>query len=311
MCSQPDPDRLPVLKPCAAPIEAERLVDYFHGMLSDSEARTIEEHLADCDRCVELARLVRATSGTVMAWTARAHGEADRRAQLAQAVERAADRVADPEWCERLRRWKEQCAGQAAAAVRLVRGVGEQASRFITEGMETLQRPGGLGPFTELAFSLPAGAVPTKGAVQTKGAVRTRGGVRVSGGVKVKTRGSVTAVETRGTVGARARVEVRGDVLDVRVSEWPPQQTPPLVILIPVGQPGEPQVAVLARTSRTSISHLERRLRIGYSRSARLMDTMKAEQPPSVPLAGEPTELQASFEGIAPGDYIVAIEPME
>ena len=256
-------------EPMVECVGAERLVDYFHGYLTDAEARAIEEHLADCSACVDLARRVRTVSREIGSWTARSHGEAYRRAQLADAVAAAATGVVDPGWSDRLRRWTDQCAGQASAAIRLVKDVRGRAARLATEGLDGLLQPGGFGPFAEPAAA--GGAVMTRGAIRTRGAVRTRGGAVTT---KAGPNAGSLAAETRAEGGAPvARVAVRGDALDVTVRNWRSGQPPPLVILIPADPSAGPPVLV--------------ELRRGPDAS----------------------ELTATFASIGSGDYVVAIEP--
>jgi len=56
-------------------IKAETLVDYFGQRLSDREEAEIEEHVADCEACMALARKVRRLAHAFDRWTARSHAE--------------------------------------------------------------------------------------------------------------------------------------------------------------------------------------------------------------------------------------------
>jgi hypothetical protein len=253
----------------------ERLVDLLHGQLAEDEARAVEEHLAECDACVDLARRVRTVSRMIDEWTAVAHGVAARQAQLARAVLLEAERQVDPRLGARLRAWADRFAGRAASAVRLVFEAPGRV-HFITEGLEALLVPGGFGPFGPPTAVTAGGVVPTRGSVDTRGAVRTRGPVRARGGAGAPGGGpqgqAAVAVETSGD--SPARVVVAGDVVDVHVREWSEHQDPPLVMLVPGGEAGAPRVAALVRLRGTH-------------------------------------ELTARFEGVGPGDYLVAIEPIQ
>lgn len=242
---------------------AERLVDLLHGQLSEDEARTVEEHLADCDFCVEMARTVRTVSRMVDEWTASDHGAAARQAELARSVLQEADRAATPQLRERLLGWARLRTGQAAAALRLVFEAPGQV-RFITQGLERVILPGGFGSF---GAPLLAGA---GGAVRLRGAVRTRGTTGASGGGPQGS--AAVAIETSGE--SPARVAVTGDVLDIHVRRWPEGREPPLVMLVRCGEGGAPRVAPLVRVPGTA-------------------------------------DLTARFDRMGPGEYLVAIEPMD
>lgn len=240
-------------------VTRQDLVAYFVGELQEDQESPIEEHLAVCDDCTSHARQLYAAQEKQLhsfarvwnRWTAEEHGRAHQVAVLDAALQAAASH--NPQWGERFHQWRERWAGKAEAAVRVVMEAQETASRIITEGLETLTRPGGMWQ-----FALQPTPVPVVGTVRTRG----------------QTAPSPVAVALA-PGDLQARVAVSGEKeISVRVDEWPPGQTPPLVLLISTTEKSEPQVKELERT-----------------RGA--------------------TYLITRFENVEPGDYVVAFEPLE
>ena len=61
-------------------ITLEAVADYFEGRLPDAQEGEIETHFAECEQCTNRARQYYAFTALWNGWTARAHGEAYRRA---------------------------------------------------------------------------------------------------------------------------------------------------------------------------------------------------------------------------------------
>jgi len=201
-------------------ISSEMLMDYFGGKLSEEQEAQIEGHLAECQDCTQRARQVLAFGFVWDRWTAKVHGETYWSARLATAVQEAENRVKNPSWRERLARWREQWAGRAEAAVRVIMAVSEEASRIVTEGLESLLRPGGSRQFA-------LARVP----------IRTRGKV---------TRGTPQApmeALARGKPQIRLTISGRTREIRIRVEDLPPLKPAPLVLLIPIEEGACPLVA--------------------------------------------------------------------
>lgn len=205
----------------------EALAEYVEMQLADEDALVLEEHLADCARCADLARTAHLLTAAFDGWTAQAHGAAFLAAQLQRAVATVQRQAASAPWHDRLATWVERWAGTAEVAVRVVFEGAGQASRVVTEGLEPLTRPG-----TSWQFSLATAATPTRG-LPGRGATPPRPTVAVAalGGA------------------AQARVAVSGERRDVviRLDALPATQAPPLVLLVPLAGDAEPRVTAPAR----------------------------------------------------------------
>ncbi len=176
---------------------------YFSGDLGSVEEMELEEHLSDCAKCTELARRVQRLSYAWKGWTAESHGAAALPDWVAQQLLRAAESV-PPRIRSRLHKWSEQWAGSAAGAVRLIVGTKDKASRFITEGLESLSAPA--APFA--AFTL---------ASERGRAIAESDDIAVKAGAE----GS----------GATARISlIKGD-LAVVINRWP-DEAAPIVVLV-------------------------------------------------------------------------------
>jgi hypothetical protein len=233
-------------------IQPVELADYFAGELPEEREGIIEEHFSECDECTAQARQFRVFTFMWDDWTAKAHGEVYRRAAVDRALQAAQVQAKSEEWRERLRRWREQWTGRAEAAVRVIMEAPGKAARIVTDGFEALVRPEG-----RWRFALEPAPVPVLGAMRVRGQ-------------EVRPLATVALALGR----PQARVAISGEVgeVEVRVDGWPPGQSPPLVLLVPMKEGGEPMVKELAE-----------------------------EQ------AGV---LIARFEGVEPGDYLVAFEPI-
>ncbi|GEM_PF-1404066 len=202
-------------------ITPDDLVGYFEGMLSEDRRGLIETHFADCDACTELARRWHTFSEVFDSWTVRAHGEAYLGAAVERAIQKAQEQERVPALRERLTRWREDWRSRAEAAVRVIFESPGKAARVVTEGLETVIRPGGLWQF-DLA---PA-------SVKVLGATRTRG----------HRKAAPTVALAQGTSQARVAVTSAISEIEVRVDEWPAGQDPPLVLLVPTQEEGAPRV---------------------------------------------------------------------
>ncbi|MBE9566537.1 MAG: hypothetical protein IMF16_07290 [Proteobacteria bacterium] len=197
---------------------AEELSSYFECALPPERETIIEEHLAKCDACTEQARRVRGLLEMVGRWSAAAHGVAYWRAQVARALQAAAEQPQYQTWHEKLHAWRATWGERVDAAVRVVVGTQGRASRVITEGLEELVRPSAPWRFALAPVPIPTTAPP--------GEPPPAPVVAVSEGQ------------------ARARLSVSGDAREVvvRVERICPGTTPPLVMLIAAAEGAAPRV---------------------------------------------------------------------
>jgi anti-sigma factor RsiW len=141
--------------------EADDLVDYFTGEMSDDEAAALERHLGKCHACREDAGRASQKLAAWHAWSPEAHQQAYLRHRLVPVLTAAR--------ADRLKQWVETCGAQAEAAVRLV--VGGMPSMF-----DVLGRPA-----PRYQFALAGAGVRTRGAVRKRGPVAGRAAVKVVG----------------------------------------------------------------------------------------------------------------------------------
>jgi hypothetical protein len=132
--------------PHITPVE---LLEYFESKLSEERQKTIEEHFAECDSCTHAARQTRVFE-ELWPWTAQEHGELYQRALLDRALE-CAEAETPPNLLERLRRWRREGLGRAAAGLRLVL----EKSRVVASSLSR--------PTSPWRFELVAQAVPVRG----------------------------------------------------------------------------------------------------------------------------------------------------
>jgi hypothetical protein len=206
-----------------AHIRSEELADYFTVNVSEERAEAIEEHLAECAQCAEEARQWHQFASLWQSWTAQAHGKAYQQAYLVRALQRVQKRTLPLSFQERVQRWLEYVRTKTGAVIRVAVQTGENMSRAVSEGLETLLTP-------------PHPVQP----------VRVRGGLRTRGG---QTRGGTTPRTMVPLSGENplARVEVRGDsgIIEVHIAQRLQGQRLPLVLLVPMQDEVEPRVQTL------------------------------------------------------------------
>jgi hypothetical protein len=196
-------------------LSIEALLDYSANLLSESRQCEIDEHLAECGDCTEQVRGYLETAAVIRKWNAGAHGMAFWSARLSSAIEQLESRPQPAVLRERLGQWRQRWTGQAEGVVRLVVEVPGHISRIVTDGMESLLRPGAGWVFAPVPVARP---------------VRGAGSARLEG---------PSAPERARVVAACGHVRVRiavddaaGEVV-VRVDGMPGVAPAPLVVLLP------------------------------------------------------------------------------
>lgn len=237
-------------------LSPDLLASYFTQGLSEDDRLGVEEHLADCDTCIEAGRTAFSASGLIDSWTPEIHGEAALQAVLSQALATTRTLPSLSAWANRLARWTEQWAGRAEATVRVVLEAPAQSAKILTEGMQDLARPGAAWQFAPAPSAMPVRG-PAPSAARRLAA-------------------SQPVIVTAGGDGVpNARLAVsgeRGEVV-VRLDDLPAGVEPPLVLLVSADGSGEPRLALPER-------------------------------------APDGAAWIARFEGLGPGDYLVAFEPL-
>jgi hypothetical protein len=209
-------------------ITAENIEEYIDHMLTEEDEISFDEHVAECAACAEKVKSARIVSHLFDKWTAKAHGDAYRAyqeregARVVQALTIVEEGVKDNiALQERLRAWREQWQGKAAAAVRLVMNLPHETSQIVVEGLEALLMPQPLWHFA------PVRAARVRG----KGAVRTRGATRVKQQVPAEApeEGQLSVEDNRS--GTSVTVEERK--IRVRVRGLTRERKAPVVLLVP------------------------------------------------------------------------------
>jgi hypothetical protein len=196
-------------------LSLELLVEYVDQDLMEDDETSIELHLNECAECARFARSVREVRDALQYWTAETHALAvsiheSRQRQMVAIALRRAEKEATGSVRERLKVWREKLRAQAGAAVRIVLDAQQEATRVITEGVETLLAP---EPRWRFVYDLPP--------------VRVRGtGEKELPPTVVKS--TIPGVE----------ISVQHEANEVLV-KLPPalQAQSPLVLLVPEGQP--------------------------------------------------------------------------
>lgn len=213
-------------------IQREELINYFDGSFAEDNgrARRLEEHLAECDDCVEKAKEIRKSAAAYLRWTAESHGEAYRQSVMASALEQAPNDPANQAWKEGLRRWKDKGAALQENTVRFVMDSAGKAARFLSEQVDAVKETG-----ASLTLAAP--------------------GFRVQGAIPLRTRGGAPS-KTGGTkAGAlKADVTVEAGVVQVRVDRLPSGRDSILVMLIPFKSGEKPMVAALTDTTKPPLT---------------------------------------------------------
>ncbi len=187
--------------------DIEQLVAYFTGGLGDQEEETIELHVAQCVVCARLSGRCFAATDVLDAWSAAAHGVAVQRRLLTEALQRAEGEEKDPALRHRLRRWREQWAGHAQAALQAV----IDASGVVARGIDGLTRRG-----SDWSFGLETAVAGTWGEAADDGSE------------------AILVSSKLSTDQPRALIEIRGASGDivVRIDNLRLGSIPPLVVLI-------------------------------------------------------------------------------
>jgi anti-sigma factor RsiW len=185
-------------------IQREELINYFDGSFAEDNgrARRLEEHLAECDDCVEKAKEIRKSASAYLRWTAKSHGEAYLQSVMAKALEEVSSK--EKSWSARLGQWKKQGAVLKENALRVVMASAKKAGRILSEQVEA-------------TLTLPLSPVRVLGATR---AVRLRGG----------------AAAQKQKVEPKAHVKIEGAVVHVWVENVPPSRESILVMLIPLDE---------------------------------------------------------------------------
>jgi hypothetical protein len=201
-------------------ITPEELVEYIdHHLVEDREIR-LEEHIAECEHCGNIAREFYTLSARWERWTARTHADACsmEAGALRALLERALDKIGDAIRPEDVGRWKRGAEGAVRVVIREIASLSE----IMTEGLEDLLRPQAAWRFVPAALS-------------PRGAGTHEGGVLI-----------VIQVETSevGPSGKRARIGMdpaSGKIM-VSVENHPEGRPYPRVLLIPLQEKGKPEL---------------------------------------------------------------------
>jgi len=135
---------------------------------------------------------------------------------LAVMGEAAASPRTRADWKERLETWRQTTAGLAEAAARLVVGALEERSRVLTEGIDSILRPGAFW-----RFDTSRAAVPVRGLPSPESARSNRAVAEDSSGSRMWVQVEETGSNERAVA--------------VRIDRFSFTQKPPLVVLVPCG----------------------------------------------------------------------------
>lgn len=117
------------------------MLDYLEDRVSEETASQIEEHLTGCQQCKDLGRQISEIAALVDGVTARSHGEAILALAVNNALESAAQNMANRKWAQRLEQWRKRFGGKALGAARFVMNETRQAALIFEKGLPTLLVP--------------------------------------------------------------------------------------------------------------------------------------------------------------------------
>lgn len=171
---------------------AEQVVDYYRSRLRPERAAEVEEHMAVCAPCAEQGRFIHTLLYQVEHWSAAEYGASYLRVVALEELERAETKERDPDWRQRLHRWRVLYRGFARGALELVVGssglhvaVGEVQSvvsaggwRFTLVAALRGQESGGRAEHTVAQLEMASSAPPSTVSVTLRGSspVVTLGG---------------------------------------------------------------------------------------------------------------------------------------
>jgi hypothetical protein len=119
----------------------QALSSYLMGYMSEGAAAEIDGHLGVCPRCRDLALQRSARPSLVDRWSAESHRHAVLRERLAARLAEAEQAPSAADWRERLRNWRVQWGGLAAAVVSCVVDVSGDITQAVVKGMEAFAMP--------------------------------------------------------------------------------------------------------------------------------------------------------------------------
>jgi hypothetical protein len=224
-------------------ITSEEIADYFGGLLAEAQESFVDNHLAECDSCVNLARRYHVFNEVWGNWNSETHVQAFLHSHVVHALEVIWHRSAGVQWKGRLENWLKQWAGKAEGAVRVILGAPGEDSRLVTEGMGTLLREGASWQFTSAPVRL-HGSVSTRGRVAQSTA-------EAAGALPFP--GETVAIK-RGMPDVQVSLSAESREVSVRVQDVPPGQLLPLVLLLPLGEGREPRLEAIREEPGLSCS---------------------------------------------------------
>lgn len=193
-------------------LSPEELVDYFAMELDDARSLMVEEHLADCSDCADLARRVRSVSADFDRWTDEAQQHSRFIALVHSALAATGGRDKYPELRQRIQEWANALADKTRGVFRVVVQTGiPRAIREIESRLE-------VSPDRVLS---PAFAVRTRG----RGATRRTAEERATSHLRITVQPGIVSVEATApttvspqSVPLVALVDIKNPV-EVRVQE--------------------------------------------------------------------------------------------
>jgi hypothetical protein len=207
-------------------LSIEKIEAYVDARLSDKSAAVVEQHVSECDQCARLLVTTQKCAILLDQWTAKSHGEV-LKAYNAKLVDRMVNGLKEAgelakskrnvDWFERLSTWGSASKVRAGAALRIILNVPGEATRIVTEGLESL-----LQPNPRWQFSYEAGPIRARG-TGTGGA-------------------DLTIVKSEGAPEVEVFVESDAQQVLVRMKGVDQPKMAPLVVLIPMNQDEKPKL---------------------------------------------------------------------
>lgn len=119
-------------------ISSDEFVDYFEMQLSDSQEKIIEEHVADCDQCTEIARQINSFLTVWNQWTAEHHGLLHKLIAFNDAFVLAKEQVEISSWRDRLEVWQKRWSQNVSSVVKKIDDFSDQTRSLVGDRIASL-----------------------------------------------------------------------------------------------------------------------------------------------------------------------------
>lgn len=124
------------------------ITKYVMEALPEEKEIEIGEHLAECQKCRELAQNEFKTKRLLESWTAEAHGQAYWQNRIEKVLNSALGSTVEPSVQKRLEAWMKKWKGKVGGMVQILLSTAEKTGKVLTDFPKTL-----FVPYSQLKFA--------------------------------------------------------------------------------------------------------------------------------------------------------------